>query len=431
GSNGVLNRISEDGVLTDWFRKPHKRFGTSYRIINLVVGLQLIIIVASRGDIYVLGEAYAFGLMWSFVFNSLSMLLLRFKYKGERGWKVPPNITIFGREVPIGLLSVHLVLLSVAIVNLFTKSVATIAGLIFAGTFFLIFSVSERVNQRKFAHAQEQMKEHFQLIHRDDVQRESIGIRPGNVLVTIRDYNTLNHLRWVLERTDTKEQDVVCLAARISRFTTAGFDVSMEQVFGDYEQTLFTRAVAIAEKYGKHISLLVVPARDVWSAIVQTANSLESSAIVAGLSSKMTAQEQAFRLGEAWEAAPEPKRQFVAQIVRPDGHVETFRIGPHTPGMRTEDVHLVHRLWLNITRERGLENVHHSDIVSVALTRFAREFAGRDRDEILGDLRRIEDKRFGRIGRGDTQRGSEQSALPAPAENAVEANSPEPPVLGP
>ena len=25
GSNGVLNRVSEDGVLTDWFRQPHKR----------------------------------------------------------------------------------------------------------------------------------------------------------------------------------------------------------------------------------------------------------------------------------------------------------------------------------------------------------------------------------------------------------------------
>ena len=24
GSNGVLNRVSEDGVLTDWFRKPHQ-----------------------------------------------------------------------------------------------------------------------------------------------------------------------------------------------------------------------------------------------------------------------------------------------------------------------------------------------------------------------------------------------------------------------
>ncbi len=75
GSNGVLNRVSEDGVLTEWFRKPHRKYGTSYRIINMVVGMQLVIIVLSRGDVYVLGEAYAFGLMWSFVFNSLSMLV--------------------------------------------------------------------------------------------------------------------------------------------------------------------------------------------------------------------------------------------------------------------------------------------------------------------------------------------------------------------
>ena len=38
GANGVLNRVAEDGVLTDWFQKPQTRYGTSYRIINLIVG---------------------------------------------------------------------------------------------------------------------------------------------------------------------------------------------------------------------------------------------------------------------------------------------------------------------------------------------------------------------------------------------------------
>jgi len=146
GSNGVLNRVSEDGVLADWFRLPHRKYGTSSRIINMVVGLQILTILASRGNVYVLGEAYAFGVIWSFTFNSLSMLVLRFKYKGERGWKVPPNITIRGQEIPIGLASVFLVLLATAIVNLFTKSVATIAGVSFAVVFFVVFSVSERVN---------------------------------------------------------------------------------------------------------------------------------------------------------------------------------------------------------------------------------------------------------------------------------------------
>ena len=94
GSNGVLNRVSEDGVLTDWFRRPHKKFGTSYRIVNLIVGLQLFTIVASGGDVILLGDAYAFGVIWSFTLNSVAMLVLRFKYKGERGWRVPPNIKI-------------------------------------------------------------------------------------------------------------------------------------------------------------------------------------------------------------------------------------------------------------------------------------------------------------------------------------------------
>jgi len=388
GSNGVLNRVSEDGVMADWFRQPHKRFGTSYRIINLVVVLQLFTILASRGNVYMLGEAYAFGVIWSFTFNSLAMLVLRFKYHGERGWKVPPNFHIAGREIPLGLASVFLVLFSTAVVNLFTKSVATVAGVAFAGAFFLIFTISEKANQRKHALAQAQMKEHFQLQQTDAVERAGMGIHPGNVLVTVRDYNTLNHLKWVLERTDTKDQDIVVMSARVSQFGAAAYDLAMEQIFSDYEQTLFTRAVSIAESFGKKVSLLVVPARDVWSAVVQTAINLESSAVVSGLSSKMSSQEQAFELGRAWEATPEPKRQFVFQVVRPDKAVDTFRIGPHTPTMKTEDVHMLHRLWLQITREQGLDKLHHHDILTEALARFSRDYSNEHHETILNDLRK-------------------------------------------
>jgi amino acid transporter len=388
GSNGVLNRVSEDGVLADWFRFPHRKYGTSHRIINLVVVLQLLTILASRGDVYVLGEAYAFGVIWSFTFNSLSMLVLRFKYKGVRGWKVPPNLTIAGIEIPIGLISVFFVLLATALVNLATKSVATVAGVSFSVVFFVIFTVSEHANRKKHALAKEQMKDHFQLQVAESVERETVGIRPGNVLVPVRDYNTLNHLRWVLEHSDTREQDIVVMTARISQFGSAAYGLSSEQLFSDYEQTLFTRAVSVAESVGKKISLLVVPARDPWSAIAQTAHNLESSAVAAGLSSKMTTAEQAFALGRAWEAIPEPKRQFVLQIVQPDAIVDTFRIGPHTPAMKNEDVVLLHRLWLNVTREPGLGNVHHHDILTEALTRFARDYGARDRDDIVKELRR-------------------------------------------
>ncbi len=435
GSNGVLNRISEDGVLTDWFRQPHPRFGTTYRIVNLVVILQIFTIMVSRGNVYLLGEAYAFGVIWSFTFNSLAMLVLRIKYKGERGWKVPPNITIAGHELPVGLFAVFLVLFCTAILNLFTKSIATVAGLGFAGAFFLIFTISERVNRSKHALAEQHMKEHFQLLQSDTVERSGLGIRAGNVMVTVRDYNTLNHLKWVLERIDTKEQDIVVMSARVSQFGTAAYDLSTEQIFSDYEQQLFTRAVSVAENFGKHVSLLVVPARDPWSAIVQTANNLEASAVVSGLSSKMSAQEQAFYLGHAWEAMPEPKRQFIFQVIYPNLKVDTFHIGPHTPSLKTEDVHLVHRLWLNITREPGLETLHHHDILTEALTRFAREYAGHDRQDILKDLRKasgmtVQTRALGDDG-GLTKANVLPPGVPKPEAEKKDEGPPTPPVVGP
>src|SRR5437870_5595747 len=126
GSNGVLNRVSEDGILPEWFRKPHCRFGTSYRILNLVVALQLLTIILSRGDIFLLGEAYAFGVMWSFSMKGLAVLVLRYKQRGEREFRVPLNVKIANLEIPIGLGLITLTLVALCLINLLTKQIATI-----------------------------------------------------------------------------------------------------------------------------------------------------------------------------------------------------------------------------------------------------------------------------------------------------------------
>ena len=266
GSTGVLMRVAEDGVLTDWFRKPNRRFGTSYRIINLVAILQLFTIIVTRGNVIMLGEAYAFGVIWSFTFNALSMLVLRWKYKGERGWKVRPNIRIGNTEIPIGLLCVLAVLFSTAVVNLFTKSVATISGVAFTLVFFVIFTISERQNRRRHALTDRQMREHFQLEHEDTIGREVLQIRPGSMIVTMRDPSNPLALKWALARTDTEEQDVVVLTARMVGAGGPELLDASEQSFSEHEQMLFTKAVSVAESFGKHINLLVVPAGDIFAA---------------------------------------------------------------------------------------------------------------------------------------------------------------------
>jgi len=151
GANGVLNRVSEDGVMTDWFRAPHRRYGTTHRMINLIVILQLVAIAGSRGNTYTLGEAYAFGVIWSFAFKGLAMLVLRFKDRSRREWKVPLNLNLGGKELPLGLGAVAAVLFSIAGVNLVTKQVATASGIAFTLVFFALFLVSEKLNQRRRA----------------------------------------------------------------------------------------------------------------------------------------------------------------------------------------------------------------------------------------------------------------------------------------
>jgi amino acid transporter len=399
GSTGVLMRIAEDGVLTDWFRKPQQKYGTSYRIINLVAGMQLLVIVLTHGNVLVIGEAYAFGVIWSFTFNALAMLVLRWKFHGERGSKVPLNLRIGKTEIPIGLTSVFLALFATAVVNLLTKSVATISGVIFAAAFFLVFTLSERVNKRRHDLATLQMKEHFQLEHQDKVGREALEIRPGAVVVTMRDSAAPFALKWALTHTNTDDQDLVVLAARMMGAGGPEYVDASEQLFSEHEQMLFTKAVSVAESFGKHISLLVVPAGDIFSALVQTANSLEAAAVVSGLSTKLTAEEQAYHVGQAWEALPEPKRQFTFYIVKPDGTSLSFHIGPHAPAIEPHEVQLVHRLWLNLRRAPDMQDLHHSDILSYALTRMATEFA-RDKEGTLKDLRQCIEESHHRHGLG-------------------------------
>src|SRR5207244_8919459 len=123
GSNGVLNRVAEDGVMPDWFRLPHRRYGTTYRIIDLVVGLQIFTIIASGGNVYALGEAYAFGVVWGFVFKALSMVILRFKDRRPREWRGPLNIWFDGGGVPPWLVLIFFVLVVTALVSIVTQQV--------------------------------------------------------------------------------------------------------------------------------------------------------------------------------------------------------------------------------------------------------------------------------------------------------------------
>ncbi len=369
GSNGVLNRIAEDGVLPDWFRKPHSRFGTTSRMINLVVGMQLFTIILSGGNMVLLSEAYAFGVVWSFAMKALSVFVLRFKRPGYREYKVGWNVIIGGREIPIGLGLISLFLFVLALTNLFTKEIATISGILFTLVFYTIFYFSEKYNHKKNAGVHME-HEKFQV---EETQAEPAHIRPGCVLVPASNPNLLAHVQKAIEKTDIKRMDLVVLAVKFSKD-----ELDTDQMFSADTQGLFTSVVTLAEKAGKHVELMVVQSTDVTSAMVQTAARLKAGTVVLGSSGKTSIEEQAKTFGDYWELLPE-KLPMALQIVdRQSGESKFFNLGPHPPRLWPEDVELLHRLWLRMSAKSDGHKVHHRDVVSVALRGLEEEMDRKD-----------------------------------------------------
>jgi amino acid transporter len=388
GANGVLNRVSEDGVMPDWLRAPHRKYGTTYRMINLIVILQLVAIVASRGETYTLGEAYAFGVVWSFAFKGLAMLVLRFKDKSVREWKVPGNLRVGRVEIPIVLFLIALVLFAVAGMNLVSKQVATISGTAFTIVFFILFASSERIIERKRKSAHVEMDQ-FQLAPQEAVSTTTVGARPGNALCYVRDYNSLDHLTYALNVVDTAKRDIVVMTTQLA-IGPGSMSLEHDSVFTSNEQLLFSRVVAVAERAGKHVKLLVTPAVDADQAIAQTAVQLGSTDILAGRSPVMGPEDQAKRLGQAWERVADDDSQAVRfRVIGPENRVSEFSLGAHAPVLADEDVSLIHDVWLDMVQEPHLSGIHHRDVVALALARIAQDLGSAQRARLLDQMQSI------------------------------------------
>ena len=303
GANGVLNRLGEDGVLPEVLRRPHPKFGTSYRMINLTVGLQILTILLCRGNIYVLGEAYAFGVIWSFVFKSLAVLMLRFKDRSPREWKVPVNLRLAGLELPLGLVAIFLILFVTACINLLTKQAATVSGSLFTLVFFGIFSVSEKLNARRHARGARLHKGHVDRVNMTRVDfltpKECGCTKPQRIVVAVRDPKNLVHLKRILEETDPEGMDVLVMTSKIAKGLYLEGDLTQPT---PEEETLFTQIISIAEKVGVPVIPLSVPSNDPFYAMARVVYDLDAQELVVGKSEKYSPEIQMERIAVAWGA---------------------------------------------------------------------------------------------------------------------------------
>lgn len=310
GANSVINRVAEDRVLTDWFRKPSKKFGTTYRVLNLIAIMQIITIILSRGDVLILGEAYAFGVIWSLTFKAFAMIVLRYKDKRPREWRVPLNFDGKRIHIPFGLLVIFMALFFTAITNLLTKPLATVSGIIFTVSFFAVFVISEHFVKKKtmeekniteeefHSETHQKILEHFNLEDESQITPEAIeSTLSDRVMVAVRDPSNLEHLRRVIEETDTDKTEIIVMIARVFK------DKQNTEVKNDLEadeRHLFSEVVNTAEKIGKPVIPIVVPTNNAFYSIMNVAASLKVREVVIGLSAKYKPDVQMQQLALLW-----------------------------------------------------------------------------------------------------------------------------------
>jgi amino acid transporter len=329
GANGVLNRVAEDGVLPDWFRHPHPKYGTTSRVLNLIVILQIATILLSRGNVMLLAEAYAFGVVWSFAMKSLSVLMLRHKHPHARDWKTPLNLRFGSAEMPLGLILITLAMFSLAVVNMLTKKTATIAGSLFTMVFFVIFSLSERRSRRAPARSPAS-EEKFRLEEWPDISPGQLHVRPGNILVEAGGSpDRMDHVERVIQRYAASDIDIVALVVhRLTPMASGEHPLDVDQICSDRERAILSKVVMLAEKAGKHVDLLVAPAKDACAAVVQTAWKLHSARVVIPGSPSASPERQRMLLERAWESLPEPRPPLTLEISDSRASI-VFTLEPH------------------------------------------------------------------------------------------------------
>ena len=273
-------------------------------------------------------------------------------------------------------------------INLLTKQVATISGVAFHTHLLCDFLDHRKItpengppNTRNWTNSIWKRS--------DDLTPEALGVRPGNVLVLVRNYNTLYNLGSVLDRVDPHKKDVVVLHLRFLHRTGGGeYELTYDQLFSLEEQKLFTRALESAEKKGKTIHLAVAAATEKWEAILRAAQSLQSASVMLGGSPNTPVSEEARIAGLAWERLSDPKPQLTLEIHFPSGQDQIFYLGPHAPQLTPKEIDLLHGIWLELSSELAPDEIHHHDVVHFALEELQQQFTIANRREALHRLRK-------------------------------------------
>jgi len=364
-----LRKLSEHHVLPEALTRPHRRFGTMTTAIDITAASVAFIVFASAGQVPWLARAYACAIAVRLCVKVASLLRLR-------GMRPPAAF----RAATAGVWVSGLVALVSAAALVFRGDVPAVVSMVFMAGLALAFNAVGKAP----ADDAVTVPEPFELLSSADVSLGQVQVRPGNVLVMVRNRRSLAHVVSAFHAAG--DRDVVVMTARV-----IGVDVDEERGSSseptNAERELLSEVIALAERNNRQVRLLIVPTHNVFEAGVATILRLQSSEVFVGESVSLSAAEQAHLLGDAWERAAKPETLNVRLVIQHNsGRTDIYHLGAHPPSLTPNDLELIHRVWLDAVKAIG-PHVHHHDVVRAALTQMEQQLNGPTRGEALDVIR--------------------------------------------
>ena len=324
----LLEGLSTQGILPEGLAALHSRFGTPARAIDVAAAATILIILAGSGRVEWLGRAYAIAVAASVALKAATLLRLRRKRTESKPFKAAVNLQVGRREIPLGVIGSGLIVGVSALAMIAMGDGPSIASVALLGGLTVLFTFGAReVESRVVADSPATLD----LLPAAELSLDHIDARVGNVLVPVRNPRALTHLHSALQA--ARDRDVVVMTVRLVGLDVAE-DAATDAAPTPAEQRLLSEVIAVAERQGRSVRLLIVPAHNVFDAIVSTILRLRSSDVHVGESATLSADEQARLLGEAWENADKPEPLDVRLVVyHRSGRTDTYHLGAHPPSL--------------------------------------------------------------------------------------------------
>ncbi len=381
GAERMLAQLGQQGNVPRVLTMPHASLGTLARAIDTAAAAAAVAIILSAGHVEWLAHAYAACLACTLLVKVTVLVRLR-QPRAEAPFRVPGNLRIGEGEWPIGLFAIGTVVALTWLAMLLHGDPPTIGASLTLAAVAAVFAATARTLPTQDADESDPLE----IISSRALTLQQVDVRPGGVLVAVRNPNSLAHLGHAF--TAAADRDVVVMTARLLGADAEEDDPhALRPTAG--EQALFSNVVTLAERHGRNVRLLIVPAANVFDATVSAVLRLQASDVYVGESSTLSSDTQARLLGEAWERNETGHLHGVRLVIlHRSGRTETYHLGAHDPTLTSGDLDLIHQMWLDAVKALG-PHVHHHDLARAALKQMADQLKGPGREAALESIQAV------------------------------------------